>query len=651
MVTLMVMLKRFGADIMNKYQKTIIVVLTILTIINIASASTISTVYTEGDLQGQNGQDVKVKIMASGMSNVGTVAVALTFDNSVLSVNSIADGNVKTPDAFSTSNVNNAQGLVAMGLGNPSGINGDGTLFIINFKVLGHVGDTSNLKLSITANDISGNVIDTTSSKIINGKFIVIGSGGEGLIEPYDNVLKHEIKERSISAAPTTFTYSTPELAIYEVVLTSTQSETALLRIDALKDTSKLVGMSAPGNVYKNINLWIDYKKVQNVVMRFKVENSWINNIGLSANKIKMSKWDHNKKRSIELLTNQINKDDNYTYFESQTDSIPASFAINAVSVIETPQITATVVQTPIPPQSPGQNDNNETGFKISMLVYPSAFKAESYKQILDKLENNNVTRIIVPVYDAKKGKDIHIYHTDTKGLNVTTTNSYSLDTLLTEAHSRGIEVYVRIASFGPDPVKPNEEQKQNLKKIINHLLDNYADNKGNKIDGIFLDHIYYEEPLSADGNTDIMANFVSDLNKEIRGRTKLSASVKPAYYESLLHIYLWPYVWPISGPSDYYNVVQYRGQDYVKLSKNLNFISPVSYNADHNYAGKITKFIKEKAGNSTIVIPNIQGLGETNNPTIQYAIDSAKNNGAQGVNVFDYSSLSDSEWKVIKST
>lgn len=97
---------------------------------------------------------------------------------------------------------------------------------------------------------------------------------------------------------------------------------------------------------------------------------------------------------------------------------------------------------------------------------------------------------------------------------------------------------------------------------------------------------------------------------------------------------------------------MQEIGQDYAKLSKNLDYMCPVSYSDDHNYVGKVTKFIKEKAGADTVVIPDIQASEDNQTvPAIQYAIESAKNNGAKGVNVFDYSTISDNEWVVIRNT
>jgi len=156
------------------------------------------------------------------------------------------------------------------------------------------------------------------------------GGGSGGTAEPYENIYKYEIQEHAVFTTPVSFKYLTPELAIYDVLVTSMQNDIASLRIEVLKDTSRLVGTPAPGIVYKNINAWIDYKRIKNATIRFKVENSWMSNNGISDNNIKMLKWDNNSKEWIELMTNVLNKDDNYTYVESQTDSF-SSFAIGYI--------------------------------------------------------------------------------------------------------------------------------------------------------------------------------------------------------------------------------------------------------------------------------------------------------------------------------
>ena len=59
--------------------------------------------------------------------------------------------------------------------------------------------------------------------------------------------------------------------------------------------------MSAPGIVYKNINAWIDYKRIKNATMMFKVDNAWMTNNSIMDNSIRMNKWDSINKRWIEL--------------------------------------------------------------------------------------------------------------------------------------------------------------------------------------------------------------------------------------------------------------------------------------------------------------------------------------------------------------
>jgi PGF-pre-PGF domain-containing protein len=155
------------------------------------------------------------------------------------------------------------------------------------------------------------------------------GGGGAGTAEPYDNVLKYEVQERSVFTIPVSFQYLTSELAIYDVLVTSTQTSIAALRIEVLKNTSKLVDKPMSGIVYKNINAWMDYKRIKNATIRYKVENSWISSNGLLNSDIKMSKWDNSSKVWTELPTAVANKDEIFTYFESQVDNLSGSFAIS----------------------------------------------------------------------------------------------------------------------------------------------------------------------------------------------------------------------------------------------------------------------------------------------------------------------------------
>jgi PGF-pre-PGF domain-containing protein len=112
-------------------------------------------------------------------------------------------------------------------------------------------------------------------------------------------------------------------------MVTANQSNIASIRIEVLKGTSGLVGMPAPAIVYKNFNIWVDYKRIKNATIRFRVEKSWMASNGLSSADIKMYRWDNFSSEWIELSTGVIEIDDNHTYFESQTDSLSGSFAIS----------------------------------------------------------------------------------------------------------------------------------------------------------------------------------------------------------------------------------------------------------------------------------------------------------------------------------
>lgn len=167
------------------------------------------------------------------------------------------------------------------------------------------------------------------------------GSGGGGVTtkESYDNIVKYEVREKTISKYPVTFIYTIPELGIYEVVITGNQTDDATLRIELLKNKSKLTGSEAPGIIYKYINGWLDTNRINKVVIKYKVENSWINNNSLSASDIKMVKWNDISKIWVKLSTNVTNKDDKYTYFETETDGF-SHFAINGTKEIKPVDVT-----------------------------------------------------------------------------------------------------------------------------------------------------------------------------------------------------------------------------------------------------------------------------------------------------------------------
>ena len=151
-------------------------------------------------------------------------------------------------------------------------------------------------------------------------------SGGAGVStsEPYDNIEKAERQEKDLIAnTPVSYNFRTPELCIYEIVVTGEHSEyDVALRVETLKGTSKLVNTSAPGMVYENVNVWAGSKRIKEAIIKFKVENSWIDRNNLVTGDIRMIRWDGSKWVSLETTENT--KDNNFTFYKAKTDSFSA---------------------------------------------------------------------------------------------------------------------------------------------------------------------------------------------------------------------------------------------------------------------------------------------------------------------------------------
>ncbi|MDO9097895.1 MAG: PGF-pre-PGF domain-containing protein, partial [Candidatus Methanoperedens sp.] len=194
------------------------------------------------------------------------------------------------------------------------------------------------------------------------------GSTGGGIVtsEPYTNIEMSERYDKSLIAnTPVTYTFKVPELGIYEIAITGKESENDIaLRVELLKGTSKQVTVPAPGNVYKNINILAGTKRIKEVLIRFKVENSWLTGNNFAGSDVKLVKWDGSK--WVQLETSEKTKDVSFTYFEAKTDTfsvfaitglkggviVPTATPAGAVTVTETPVKptgTATAAPTPVP--------------------------------------------------------------------------------------------------------------------------------------------------------------------------------------------------------------------------------------------------------------------------------------------------------------
>ena len=197
------------------------------------------------------------------------------------------------------------------------------------------------------------------------------GGAGVSTSESFDNIEKAERHDKTLFAdRPATYTFTATEHGVSEIVVTGEVTESNIaLRVEALKGTSTSVSASAPGAVYKNINVWAGTTNIKEALIRFKVENSWLGSNNIAPGKVKMVRWDGGK--WVQLDTTQKTKDNSYTYYEAKTGGF-SSFAIvglkEAEAVPTEVKATAkpTVVTTPTGDMTPApeaMEDKESPGF------------------------------------------------------------------------------------------------------------------------------------------------------------------------------------------------------------------------------------------------------------------------------------------------
>ncbi|RZN16059.1 MAG: PGF-pre-PGF domain-containing protein [Methanosarcinales archaeon] len=158
---------------------------------------------------------------------------------------------------------------------------------------------------------------------------------------------KRETRDQYLYAnRDVTYSFTTPELAIYEIVVSATKSTNLIsARIELLKGTSTLVDAPPEGTVYKNLNIWLGTygfatpENIEDATISFKVEKSWLTDNKLSKNDISLAKWESGN--WIELSTTLLKDDSDYVYYEVHTTSF-SPFAIVGKFVPTVPESTVT---------------------------------------------------------------------------------------------------------------------------------------------------------------------------------------------------------------------------------------------------------------------------------------------------------------------
>ncbi|MGB8217115.1 MAG: PGF-pre-PGF domain-containing protein [Candidatus Methanoperedens sp.] len=301
-----------------------------------------------------------------------TVNITTTSGVNVTNLTITMRNFTSNPDPSFTNGAAGLSGILFIGIDAPalSGLNFTARISINYSSVLPLSIPEANLKIyrhNTTSNqwEALSNIIVDTTNKIVSGDttafstFAIMGaapaaaggggdgggSGGGGVTssEPFDNIAKSETYDTSLIAnTSVTYTFKAPEIGIYEIAVTGKENENNIaLRVEALKGTSKLVTASPPGTVYKNLNIWAGTNSIKEAIIRFKVNNSWLDSNKAASSDISMLKWDVDK--WVQLETSETAKDSTSTSYEVKTDSFSV-FAISNLKGVEVP----TAVQTPL---------------------------------------------------------------------------------------------------------------------------------------------------------------------------------------------------------------------------------------------------------------------------------------------------------------
>lgn len=215
--------------------------------------------------------------------------------------------------------------------------------------------------------------------------------------EPFENIDFFETRDADLIAGiPVTFRFTTPQITVYELVITANISAgLTSTKIEHLKGTSRLVTSLPPGTIYKNLNIWLGTsgfavpRNIREAIIKFRVNNVWLSSENIDASKVSIMKWDGSQWISLE--TKQVRTDDNFAYYEAKANSF-SPFAIGGVKTVATPVVTTTAIATAGPSPTaaplavmPSQNLNwiliVVVAIIIISLVYYYAIKKKEKKE------------------------------------------------------------------------------------------------------------------------------------------------------------------------------------------------------------------------------------------------------------------------------
>lgn len=327
-----------------------------------ASAATIVSI-SPSTQSVEEGQDFTISIYVEPDAPISGAQFNLLFDSSLVSVNSISEGNLFNQEGDSTlfntaASIDNSEGIVSNVFGliiGKNNITTPGVFSTIDLTAANISGictfELSDVIISNSAGYSLPTIVqngnaaigDVTTSPDVNTGSSGGGGGGGNTGEDFDNIEFKEVTNLAvIRDANISFRFDVSGNPITYVGYGSlTNAGTITTTIEVLKSTSALVAAPPSGTVYKNVNIWVgNYgyateKNIKDPVIGFKVSRTWLSDNNVKKSTILLSRyssgaWDP-------LPTIRTTEDADYVYYEAQTPGF-SPFAI--VSQVPSNQIS-----------------------------------------------------------------------------------------------------------------------------------------------------------------------------------------------------------------------------------------------------------------------------------------------------------------------
>jgi len=214
------------------------------------------------------------------------------------------------------------------------------------------------------------------------------GGGGGGSPEPQSNVEIKEISQTQVSSGKLAkFDFArNATCVVYASFDAKKTAGKTTATAEQLKGKSTLVSVLDSGEVYKYFNLWIGSsgfatsKNIENPVVCFKVDKSWIKDKNIDQNSITLNRY--SDKKWSQLPVKCLNEDQKYLYFTAQTPEF-SYFAITGKAIAK-----QNVVETKPSTKNSDLKQNNTT-----------ASDTESKQKPEQKSDNGSLTSI--PGFEA----------------------------------------------------------------------------------------------------------------------------------------------------------------------------------------------------------------------------------------------------------